>query len=200
MFPRCCGKCLVGTLDNTLRTNINPTPGRHLPIHRELHCFQTVKFVACCPVWHEVGVRDQHTGRMRKCPEYTASLARLNQERLVILQIAQSTDNCMKGFPAACRTAGTTVDDQFAGIFRDFLVQIVHQHAHRGFLVPTFARNRCATRGAYRCVRAHFFTALYLANSMKSISFIIRIISSMSFDSARSTETCAMFLRMYSYA
>jgi hypothetical protein len=75
MFTRCRGKRLVGTLDNTLRTNVNPTPGRHLPIHRELHCFQAVKFVACCPVWYEVGVGDQHARRVGKCPKHTDRLA-----------------------------------------------------------------------------------------------------------------------------
>ncbi len=54
----------------------------------------------------------------------------------------------MVGLPTAGGAAGSTVDDEVARALGDFFVEIVHQHAHGSFLLPAFAGNRIAARGA----------------------------------------------------
>ena len=76
---------------------------------------------------------------MWKRPENTHRFARLNKQRLVVLQGAQGADNPVKGLPTSCSPPRSTVDDELLRILRNFFVEVVHQHPHRGFLMPAFA-------------------------------------------------------------
>ena len=58
----------------------------------------------------------------------------------------------MVGLPTAGCAAGSAIDDQIARALGDFFVEIVHQHAHGGFLLPAFAGNAVAAGGADRRV------------------------------------------------
>src|ERR1035438_1225079 len=44
--------------------------------------------------------------------------------------------------PIASRLARAAINNQILSAFSNFLVKIVHQHAHRCFLLPTFAGER----------------------------------------------------------
>src|SRR6266852_28302 len=63
----------------------------------------------------------------------------------------------MKAFPVARRFAPPAIDNQILRFLRDFGVQVVHQHPHRGFLLPPLARDRCAARRAHRLVSSCLF-------------------------------------------
>ena len=59
----------------------------------------------------------------------------------------------MIAIPIARRFARAAIDDQILRPLGNFLVKIVHQHAHGRFLLPTFAGKRVAARGANAGVR-----------------------------------------------
>ena len=80
--------------------------------------------------------------------EYADWLARLDQQRLVVVEGAQGRENLVEAGPVARGAADAAVDHQASRIFRDFGVEIILQHAVSGFGQPAFAVQRGATRGA----------------------------------------------------
>src|SRR5699024_8899311 len=55
-------KSFVSTLQNTLRTNINPGTRRHLSIHRQSHFIEPTELLPVGPLWYQSSIRDKHTG------------------------------------------------------------------------------------------------------------------------------------------
>src|SRR5690606_2759860 len=51
----------VGTLQYSLRTDVDPGTGRHLPVHHQAELVQPVEFLPGCPLGNEVGVRNEYT-------------------------------------------------------------------------------------------------------------------------------------------
>ena len=82
------------------------------------------------------------------CLENSDWFAGLHEQRLVIVKILESGDDGAIGFPTAGRASGSSIDDEIFGTLGDFFVEIVHQHAHGGFLLPTFACDLIAARRA----------------------------------------------------
>jgi hypothetical protein len=62
--------------------------------------------------------------------------ARLNEERLVGLELSELANDGVVGLPGAGSAARAAVDDEILGPFRDLGVEVVHQHAHGGLLRP----------------------------------------------------------------
>ena len=79
-------------------------------------------------------------------------LARLDQERLVILQLAQRSDDSVETLPIARCLAGAAIDDQVLRPFRYLFVEVVVQHAQRRLLLPALARDLAAARRLERSV------------------------------------------------
>src|ERR1039457_2908528 len=84
--------------------------------------------------------------------------AGLHQKGFVILKLSQRTHDRVISFPASRRPPGSSVDDQLIRIFCDLRIKIVHEHAHRGFLMPTFATHLAAARRANNSLTAHNFS------------------------------------------
>jgi hypothetical protein len=80
--------------------------------------------------------------------EYRDRFAALHQQRFIIAEAAQRLDRAIEGGPVAHRFARAAVDDEILGSLGDIGIQVVHQHAHRGLLLPTAAGElrsaRCA--------------------------------------------------------
>ena len=53
---------------------------------------------------------------------------------------AQRVHDCVVAIPTARGATGTSVDDEVLRAFARFRVQVVHQHAHGGFLSPILCR------------------------------------------------------------
>src|SRR5260370_6721223 len=70
----------------------------------------------------------------------------LNQQGLIILELAERAHNGVERWPIAGGASGSTVDDQLIGLFGDLGIEVVHQHPERTFLVPAFAGNLAAPR------------------------------------------------------
>ena len=52
-------ECFVRSLNDALRSDVDPAAGGHLPIHRELQRFQTVELIARRPMRDEIGIGNQ---------------------------------------------------------------------------------------------------------------------------------------------
>ena len=80
------GERFVGALQDALRADVDPTAGRHLAIHGQPTIFEVAERVPVCPVWHQVGVGNQHARCAGVCPENADRLAGLNNEGFVASQ------------------------------------------------------------------------------------------------------------------
>ena len=76
-------------------------------------------------------------------------LAGLHQHGLVVLEGAQRGDDGVERLPASSRAAGAAVDHQVLGVFGDLGVEVVHQHAQGGFLLPALTTDLGAAGGAH---------------------------------------------------
>ena len=72
----------------------------------------------------------------------------LDQKSFVGGERLQRLHDGVIAIPIADGLAAAAVDDQLGGLFGDVGIEIIHQHAHRGFLLPSFAGERSAARAA----------------------------------------------------
>src|SRR3954447_12508408 len=93
--------------------------------------------------------------------ENSNRLAGLNEERFVIIEFLQRMNDGVITIPVPGGFAGSAINHQIARTLADFFVEIIHQHAHRGFLLPSLAGERGTTRrtnwsvGGSFCVNRH---------------------------------------------
>ena len=138
---------LVGSLNDALRADVDPRAGGHLAVHDEAGLLQLVELLPVRPVADEVGVADQDARGVVVRAEDADRLARLHQQRLVVVERVQGADDGVVAVPVAGGAAGAAVDDEVLRALGDVWVEIVHQHAHGGFLRPAFAGKLVAARG-----------------------------------------------------
>jgi hypothetical protein len=80
--------------------------------------------------------------------EYAHGLAGLHQQSFVVGQSFQGRDYGVVGFPTARGAAGSAVDDEILWALGNLGVEVVHEHAHGGFLLPAFAGDGVSAGGA----------------------------------------------------
>ena len=78
--------------------------------------------------------------------EYPDRLAGLDQERLVIVEGFQSGNYGFVTVPISGRFARASVDDEILRTLGNLFIEIVHEHAHRSFLLPAFTGDRGTAR------------------------------------------------------
>jgi hypothetical protein len=139
------GKSFVSSLNDALAANVDPGTGRHLAVHHEALAIEQVEVLPRCPMRHEVGVCDQHAGRVSMSTENADRLAGLDRECLIAIETAQRRDDPVEAFPVTRCTPDTTIDDEFAGLFGNVGVEVVHQHPQRCFRQPGLRRKLRAT-------------------------------------------------------
>ena len=71
--------------------------------------------------------------------------AGLHEQGFVVGQILQRLDDGAVGFPTARGASGSSVNDKVFRTLGDFFVEVVHEHAHGGFLLPAFTADLIAT-------------------------------------------------------
>ena len=94
---------LVRALHDALRADVDPRARRHLAVHHEALAVELVEVLPRRPVRHEVRVRDQHARRVRVRPENADRLARLHEQRLVVLQPPQHGRGSCRTLPSCAR-------------------------------------------------------------------------------------------------
>ncbi len=135
-------KGLVRALDDALRADVDPRTSRHLTVHHEPRPVQLVEMLPGGPVWDEIGVGDEHTGRVEVRLEDAHRLARLDQEGLVGPEPFEGLYDLVIAFPIPHGSPGPPVDHQLGGVFSDLGVEVVHQHAHGRLGEPGSAGQR----------------------------------------------------------
>ena len=149
LLPR-GGERLVGALQDALRADVDPRAGGHLPVHGEPQRVQPAELVPVGPVADQVGVGDEHARRHVVGLEHADGLAALHEQGLVVLEAAQGADDGVEAVPVAGRLAGAAVHDELIRVLRDLRIEVVHQHAEGGLLLPAPAADLGAARRAYR--------------------------------------------------
>ena len=135
---------LERALEDALRADVDPRPGRHLAVHRQPLGLEPPERLPVGPVGHEQAVGDQHPRRHLVGAEDADRLAALHEQRLVVLETAQRGDDRVERLPRAGGAPGAAVDDEVGGILRDLGVEVVHEHAQGGLLQPALAAELAA--------------------------------------------------------
>ena len=133
------GEAFVGALQDALGADVDPRPRGHLAVHGQPQRLEAPELLPGRPVGHEVGIGDQHPRRPLVRAEHRHRLARLHEQRLVVLEPAQAGDDGVERRPAARRPPRPPVDDQVLGALGHLGVEVVHQHPQRGLLGPALA-------------------------------------------------------------
>jgi len=137
---------LVRPLHDPLRADVDPRPGGHLPVHHEPLPLHLAEVVPGGEAPDEVGVRDQDARRVRVRAEDRDRLPALYQQRLVVLERAEAAHDVVEGLPIPRRAPGPAVHHEIIGALGDLGVEVVHEHAEGGFLLPPLAGDRGAAR------------------------------------------------------
>ena len=139
---------LERSLEDPLRSDVDPRAGRHLAVHRQPERLEPAELLPGRPFRDEVGVRDQDPRSPSMRGHDPHGFARLHQERFVALEPLELADDRIERGPGAGGLPRAAVDHEVLGTLGDVGVQVVHQHPHRGFLLPALARDRRAAGGA----------------------------------------------------
>src|SRR5207244_353291 len=86
MLPPGSPKCFIGSLQDSLCPNVNPTAGGHLAVHDEPEALELVELLPSGPVADQVGVGDEHARRPLVSPENTDWFSRLNEQGFVVFE------------------------------------------------------------------------------------------------------------------
>ncbi|CAN0622259.1 protein of unknown function [Burkholderia multivorans] len=136
----------VGSLHDALAADVDPAAGRHLAVHHQALAVELVEVVPGRPVRHQVRVRDQHARCILVRAEHADRLARLHEQRLVLVQILQRREDLVVAIPVARRAADAAVYDKCVRVLGDFRVQVVLDHPVRRLGEPGLAGLLAAAR------------------------------------------------------
>ena len=143
-------KGLVGPLEDSLGADVDPRARGHLAVHGEAQRVEPAELVPRRPARHQVGVRDEHPGRLVMGPEHTDGLSALDQQGFVVLQTAQRGDDPLVALPVSRCLPAAAVDHELLRALRDRGIEIVHEHPESRLLMPAFAGERRPRRGGDR--------------------------------------------------
>ena len=127
---------LVSPLQDALRADVDPRTGRHLPVHDQPGALPLVEVLLRGPRGDDIGVGDQHTGRVLVGLEDGDRLARLHQQGVVHVHFLQRFQDGVERLPVAGGFATSAVDDEVVGVARHFGVEVILQHTKRRFQQP----------------------------------------------------------------
>ena len=124
---------------NTLRTDVHPASGCHLPVVCDTHFFRNL------PVFHIV----KHTDHQRICDrnsrglrpglEKSQRMSALHNKCGVFCQFFQVLFDQPVLHPVLTYTSGLSISNQFVGIQSYFKIQIVIDHDLKRFSLDTFS-------------------------------------------------------------
>src|SRR5215471_19456456 len=98
----------------------------------------------------EIRVRDEDARGVIVRLEDSNGLSGLHEQSFVALEFLQCLDDRAVGFPTTRSAASSAINDEVFGALGDVLVQVVHEHAHGSFLLPSFAGDLVAAGSTNR--------------------------------------------------
>ncbi len=126
------GEGLVRALEDPLRADVDPAPGRHLAEHRQAERLEPAELVPRRPARHEQRVRDQHARRPLACVRKTPTGLPLWTSSVSSSPSVSSVRTI--AFSASCERAAlprAAVDDELLRALRDLGIEVVEQHPQR---------------------------------------------------------------------
>ena len=148
MLPRNRSERFVGSLQNALRADVDPRAGRHLAVHDQSRALELTEVVPRCPSTNEIAVGDEDARRPLVRAKDADRLTALDEQSLVVREIAKRAHDRIEGVPASCGASRAAIHDEIIGTLSDVRVEIVHQHPQRRLLLPTLTGKRGAARRA----------------------------------------------------
>jgi hypothetical protein len=107
-----------------------------------------VKVFPVGPFAHEVGVGDDDARRRVVGRKHSDWLAGLHKEGFLVAEMFELADDGVEALPVAGGAADAAIDDEVRRALCHFGIEVVHQAAQSGFLLPAFAAQGDAARGA----------------------------------------------------
>ncbi len=141
------GEGLKRALQNSLRPDVDPGACGHLAVHHQAFAIELVEVVPSGPLPYQVGVGNDDPRRHFVRGKDSDGLAGLDEERVFGTEAFEFANDGVKALPVACRTADAAVDDKFLRALRNFRIEVVHEAAECGFLLPAFAAQLCYREG-----------------------------------------------------
>ncbi|MNV26739.1 hypothetical protein D3C71_1178640 [compost metagenome] len=142
------GKGLVRALHDALRADVDPATRRHLAVHEQALLVQLAEVFPVGPLRHQVGVGQQHAGRVGVGLEHAHGLARLDEQGFVVVQVFERGEDLVKALPVARSTANAAVHHQVLGALGHLGVEVVLDHAVGRLGEPALASELAAARCA----------------------------------------------------
>ena len=147
VLPGTLREGLIGSLEDSLGSDVDPRARGHLTVHGQPESIEPAELFPGGPAGYQVRIGDEHPGGLLVGPKDPNRLPALHQQCLVVLQPAQRGDDPLVALPVPRRLPPSAVDDQLLGSLRHGGIQVVHQHPKRGLLVPPFTGDGGAARG-----------------------------------------------------
>jgi hypothetical protein len=133
------GEGLVGALHDALGADVDPRAGGHLAVHRQAEGLEALVLGERRPLRDEQAVGEEHARRVLVGFKDALGAAALDEEGLVVAEVAEAGDDAVIVGPRASGLAGAAIDDEVGGVLGHVGVEVVHQHAEGGLLRPTLA-------------------------------------------------------------
>src|SRR5439155_26667844 len=115
---------------------VDPSPCCHLAEPGQPLRLEPTELVPRGRLRDEQRVRDQDPRSTGMRPEHADRLAALNEQRLVLAEAKQCSDELPKGLWIPRRLPGAAVDDQLFWMLGDLPVEVVEQHAKGRLRLP----------------------------------------------------------------
>ncbi len=142
-----CGEGLEGALQDALGTDVNPASRGHLAVHHQALAIEFVKVLPVGPFADKIRVGNDDAGSHVVGGKDAHGLAGLDQEGFVVAEMFEFAHDGVKAFPVASSAADAAVDDQVRGALGYVGIEVVHQAAQSGFLLPALAAELIAAGG-----------------------------------------------------
>ena len=128
-------KRLVCALDNSLRADVDPRAGGHLPVHHQPSAFERAEVLPGAlqrPTRLLFAISTRGADSCA-CETRPRGFPLCIKQGLVVLQegAQRCDDRVQECLPAPCRPPRSAVDHQVIGAFGDLWIQVVHEHAQR---------------------------------------------------------------------
>jgi len=142
------GEGLERALQDSLSSDVDPGAGGHLAVHHEALAVELMKMLPVGPFADEVGVGNDDARGEVVGGKDADGLAGLDEERVFRAKALQFAHDGVEAVPVARGAANASVYHEVLRALGDFGVEIVHEAAESGFLLPTTTAEGGAAGGA----------------------------------------------------
>ena len=108
-----------------------------------------------CPGRHKIRICNENPGCIDVRAKDACRAAGLNQQRLIVFELAQTTNDRIVRFPVTRRLANATVHNEVLRALGNVGIEIIHEHAQWRFGQPALGVQFRAGRRSYHAWLVH---------------------------------------------